>query len=184
VSEIGAARPPRGAGTTSAVGLGRRLRSRSIGDYLDVRLHLAALSIVAGFIHAAVAAPHFGELWLFGSFFVALALFQLGWGIAVYERPSASVYRLGLRASVAVIAVWVASRTVGLPLGPEAGSAETIGPLDPIASAIEVAIALLCAALLRRGRPLPAPVAVIRPVVLTLMGLGLLALLLGGAHHY
>jgi hypothetical protein len=160
-----------------------RLRERTIGAYLDARLHLAALSLVAGAIHAVVAAPHFEEFWLFGSFFAGLALFQVGWGVRAYRRPSALVYRIGIWASLAVVAVWIASRTVGLPLGPEAGTAEAVGPLDSLASAIELAIAGLGAALLAPGRRLPAPVGVVRAVVLGLMSVGLLALVLGAGHH-
>jgi hypothetical protein len=154
---------------------------RSIGAYRDARLHLAALSLVAGAIHAVVAVPHFAEYWGFGSFFVALGVFQLGWGIQVYRRPSALLYRIGAWASLAVVALWVASRTVGLPLGPEPGAAEPVGPLDGLASAIEVAIAMLCASFL--GRALPVPARAARATSYALMFGGLLALMLGAGHH-
>jgi hypothetical protein len=160
-----------------------RLRSRSIDDYLDVRLHLAALSLVAGLIHGVVAIPHFQQFWLFGSFFCALSLFQLGWGVAVHERPSPWLYRVGLAASLAVIALWAITRTTGLPLVPEPGSPEAIGPLDATAVAVEAVLALLCGCMLCPRHRLPAPVAVIRGTVLALMGAGLLALLLGAGHH-
>jgi hypothetical protein len=146
--------------------------------------------MVAGCIHAVVAAPHFAEYALFGAFFAALAAFQLGWGAWVYARPSRPAYVLGAVASAAVILLWVASRTVGVPLGPAAGQAEAVGPLDPAASAIEAAILVLCRGFLRADGRLPVsgdlgiPVRHLRPLVLVLMTGGLLAMLLGGAHHY
>ena len=161
-----------------------RARSRAIGDYLDARLHLAALSMVAGAIHAVVAAPHLAEFWLFGSLFVALAVFQLGWGALLYRRPSPELLRIGAWVSAGVIAVWLASRTVGLPVGPGAGRAEAVGAVDAIATAIEAAIVGLCVVLLNPARRLPAPIAVVRTAAIGLMMAGLLALLLGGGHSH
>jgi hypothetical protein len=161
-----------------------RLRSRSVDDYLDARLHIAALSLVAGAIHAVVAVPHLDEYWLFGSFFVALAAFQLGWGIQAYRRPSSSLYLIGAAASLAVIGIWVASRTIGLPVGPNAGTAEAVGPLDAVATAVEAAMIGLCIAFLRSERRLPAPIAIIRPLAIGLMMAGLLALTLGAGHRH
>ena len=158
--------------------------------YLDARLHLAALSMVAGSIHAVVAPPHFGEYWLFGAFFVALAAFQLGWGAWIYERPSPRAYRLGLFVSVGVIGLWLVSRTIGLPIGPDSGRPEGIGPLDPAASAVQAMIALLCTAFLRAGGEAPRaqelamPVRIARWLSLLLMSGALLLLVLGGGHHY
>ena len=163
---------------------------RAAPAYLDARLHLAALSMVAGSIHAVVAAPHFGEYWLFGLFFVALAAFQLGWGAWIYERPSRRAYRLGLVVSVTVIAIWLVSRTTGLPLGPGAGSPEEVGPLDPAAAAVQAMVALLCTAFLRSGgeppdrQALAMPVRLARFLSLLLMSGALLLLVLGGGHHY
>jgi hypothetical protein len=156
---------------------------------VDARLHLAALSMVAGCIHAVVAVPHFSEYAVYGSLFTALATFQLAWGAWIYGRPSRPAYRLGIAVSTAVILVWAISRTTGLPLGPDSGQAEAVGPLDPAASAIEAAIVLLCAGLLRAGDPPPSsalaiPVRYLRPLVLVVMVGGMLALFLGGAHHY
>src|SRR4051812_30430057 len=81
---------PRGGGGVMRAAMARILQAahREAPAYTDARLHLAALSMVAGSIHAVVAAPHFGEYWLFGIFFAALAVFQLGWGAWIYERPS------------------------------------------------------------------------------------------------
>jgi hypothetical protein len=165
-------------------------RPHSAPAYLDAGLHLAALSIVAGCVHAVVAAPHFAEYWLFGGLFVGLATFQLGWGAWVYQRPSALVFRVGLVLNLGVVAVWLASRTAGLPVGPEAGTPEALGPLDPAATAVEAMIALLCVAFLRSGGRAPSaselglPVRIARATALLLMSGTLLLLVLGAGHHY
>ena len=89
----------------SRPGVDPRLRSRSLASYADARLHLAALSLVAGAIHALVSAPHFGEYWLFGSFFLAIALFQFAWGAQAYRAPSSALYRVGMCVSLGVVVV-------------------------------------------------------------------------------
>jgi hypothetical protein len=53
------------------------------------------------------------------------------------------VLALGALGNLAVALVWLASRSVGLPIGPEVGQAEGIGLHDALASLDEVTIALL-----------------------------------------
>jgi hypothetical protein len=157
--------------------------------YVDALLHLAALSIVAGAIHAVVAPPHFAEAWTYGTFFVALAVFQLAWSAWIYARPSALGFRIGAAVSLVVIGIWILSRTAGMPFGPEPWQAEPVGAPDLAATAGEVLIAVLCGAFLASAgvRPsarwLPAPFRGLHPVAMAVMLCGLLSLLLGGGHH-
>jgi hypothetical protein len=166
-----------------------RASSRLQGVYGDALLHLAALSIVAGTIHAVAAPSHFTEAWPHGAFFAALAAFQLGWGVRVYTRPSARGFRAGVAVSVAVIAVWVVSRTVGVPVGPGAWHPEQIGAPDVAATATEAMIALMGSALLASGGRAPTDAALplatryLRPLVHAQLVLALLALFAGGGHH-
>jgi len=159
------------------------------GAYADALLHLAALSIVAGAVHAVVAPPHFVEAWAYGTFFVTLACFQLAWAAWIYMRPSALGFQIGAAVNVAVIGAWIVSRTTGMPLGPEPWQVESIGALDLAATAAEALIAVLCAAFLagvtRRpgARWLPARFRGLHPVAMAVMFCGLLSLLLGGGHH-
>src|SRR5436190_13617393 len=95
---------------------GTRSRER---PYVDALLHLAALSIVAGAIHAVAAPPHFAETWARGAFFLVLAAFQLAWGALVYARPSSRALRVGAAVNLLVIGVWIGSRAVGAPFGPD-----------------------------------------------------------------
>ena len=110
---------------------------------------MAAASLGAGVIHAAVVPEHLEETWLFGAFFVACALFQLGWAALVVVRPSPGVYRGGIVANGAMVAIWALSRTTGIPVGPEPWTAEAVGALDLAATALEVSLIALAAWALR-----------------------------------
>lgn len=69
-----------------------------------LRLAVAVASAGAATIHFAVIAQHLEEYWLFGSFFVGVAVLQLAWALLVVVRPSplwgaltrSGVWNLGL----------------------------------------------------------------------------------------
>jgi hypothetical protein len=112
-----------------------------------VSVDLALLSAGAGMIHLAVLGPHLREFWLFGVFFAAAALAQLGWALLVMMRPSRRVWLAGAVGNALVIVVWILSRTVGLPLGAEAGHAEPVGFVDALSTAYEALLVAGAAAL-------------------------------------
>lgn len=93
--------------------IGRRLEPVR---YLPVVV--AGLSAATGGIHGTVFPGHAGEYWLFGVFFALVGAFQLAWAYRVLTRPSAFLATLGIAVNGVVIALWVLTRTVGLPLGP------------------------------------------------------------------
>ena len=123
-----------------------------------LRLAVALASAGAATIHFAVAAQHFEEYWLFGLFFVGAAVLQLAWALLVLFHSSRAVYLAGAAGNAAVVAMWVVSRTTGLPLGPDPGEAEPVGLADTVATLFEVLIAagalLLASAAVSRP-PLP-----------------------------
>ena len=137
--------------STATARTGRAESPAAQGAYADALLHLAALSIVAGAIHAVVAPPHFVEAWAYGTFFAVLAAFQLAWAVWIYARPSTPGFRIGAGVNAAVIGVWIVSRTTGMPFGPEPWQAESVGALDLAATAGEALIAVLCGAFLAGG---------------------------------
>jgi hypothetical protein len=107
------------------------------------------LAIAAGLIHGVAAVTHLGEYWLFGSFFAVLAVAQVVWGALVYRGASRSLLVAGGWASAGVALLWLVTRTAGLPIGPHAGSPESVGPLDTLATLDELAIVLLVLGLVR-----------------------------------
>lgn len=107
---------------------------------LDETLFVAVgLSWGAGVIHVAASSWHAAEYVPFAVAFALLAAVQLAWGAAVYVRATPRLLAGGVALSLGVVAVWLVSRTAGLPVGPE--GPEPWGVADVLASADE---ALLC----------------------------------------
>lgn len=116
-------------------------RSEKYGWWL-LRWQLAAASLGAAGIHFAVIVPHFNEYTLYGVLFLAVAWFQALWAVLVVVSEDRKVLLAGLLVNAVVIAIWVWSRTAGLPLGPEPGVAEQVGPADAISTGLEALIVL------------------------------------------
>jgi hypothetical protein len=110
---------------------------------IPMRVTLAAASIAAGVIHFLVTPDHFEEFALFGAFFLALGAFQVLWAGAVLAKPNTIVLLAGVLVSVAVIAIWIVSRTAGLPIGPEAGEPEAVGFLDILSTVLEALVVVV-----------------------------------------
>ena len=120
------------------------------------RLALAAAAITfgAGLIHLALAPAHFAEYVPFGALFVVTALAQVGWAEWLRRQPERrSALVAGAAINLGVAAVWLVSRTLGLPVGPDAGIALAIGPSDLVATVDEILAAALALAALTRRDP-------------------------------
>ena len=89
--------------------------ARSLRSYLTVG-QLAA--VLAAGIHAAVVPEHLQESLLIGGFFVVVAIGQFGLAAVLRRRPPLLVVVGAIWAHVALIALYVASRTVDLPFLP------------------------------------------------------------------
>src|SRR6476619_5479329 len=89
--------------------------ARSLRSYLTVG-QLAA--VLAAGIHAAVVPEHLQESLLIGGFFVVVAIGQFGLAAMLRRRPPLLVVVGAIWAHVALIALYVASRTVDLPFLP------------------------------------------------------------------
>jgi hypothetical protein len=154
---------------------------------LDNGVFLACgLAWSAGLIHLAAAVDHVDEYVPFAVFFFLLAPAQLALGVALYRRPTRRLLRAGALGSMIVVAIWVVSRTSGVPIGPTPWVAEPAGLLDCLASADEAVLALLVLYQLRSD-PGPLLVRCSRPL-LTAAGVGLILLsslaLAGGGHAH
>jgi hypothetical protein len=115
-----------------------------------LRFTAAAATAAAGAVHASVTAEHFKEFWLFGVFFIGAAAAQIAWAAMVMFRPQRRLLMLGLAGNAAIVLLWAFTRFVGLPLGPGAGTRESMGLVDIAATAYEVLAVAFTAALLKR----------------------------------
>ena len=125
---------------------------------------LAALSVGAAAIHFAVMSAHFAEYALYGAFFLVIAWAQLIWPAVLLWRPSRPWLCLGIAGNAIVIAVYAASRSTGLPFGPDLHHAEPVGALDVMSCVLDFALIAGCAAVLWRPSLADRPVARRGPV--------------------
>lgn len=135
-------------------------------DAEKLLLRACVLSIVAGLIHGIVSPDHFAQWWGYGLFFVVAAFVQVGYGaiplfrrmvegegiLAAWSGRSVRAFlAIGIAGNLAAIALWLVTRTVGIPFfGPEAGRIEAVGLWDAMSKLVEVALVVTLAALMRR----------------------------------
>lgn len=128
------------AGASPVAGVGRSLT-----------VMVAGLSAGAAVIHLVAAPHHYEELGDLGAGFLAAAVFQGAWSMACLSGPSARTRWLGIAVNAAVVLAWAYTRTVGLPVGPFAGSPEPIG--FPDAAAVTFELLLIAGLVAMRSRP-------------------------------
>ena len=115
----------------------------------------AALSLLAALIHLWVMPEHFEEWWGYGAFFLVAAAAQVLYAPLLLAWPTRVVLLGGIVGNLAIVALYLLTRTVGIPLfGPGVGEVEGVGFIDLCATTSEVGIAVaLGAALLRKAAP-------------------------------
>jgi hypothetical protein len=116
-------------------------RTTSLGRADVARCWAGFASLGAGLIHLAVVREHLDEYRVYGVFFAVLGALQVLWALAALARDSAPWWRTVAFGNLAVVALWAASRTVGLPVGPEHWEPEATGRADVLCSLLEVAVA-------------------------------------------
>ena len=99
---------------------------------------------------------HYEEYAVFGAFFAAVALGQGAWAFIVLRGPSRLVRGAGVALSAGLIALWVLSRTAGVPVGPHPWEAEPAAVLDVAACVAELGIIVVVG--LSHAWPVGAPV--------------------------
>lgn len=115
----------------------------------------ALLVAFAGVVHLSLVPEHVAEWWGFGVFFLATATVQLLGALLLLWRPGTTVATALILANAAVAAVYVLSRTSGVPVGPAHSShrLEPVGALDLTTTVAEVMlIAMLVPSLPDRDR--------------------------------
>jgi hypothetical protein len=117
-------------------------------------LYLAVvLSYVAALIHYYVMPPHFEEWWGYGTFFLVVGAFQGLYALVLLQWPGPSLFFCGIVANLGVVALWLVTRTVGIPFfGPHAGEVEAFGVADLAATTVELALSVALVALWRSAR--------------------------------
>jgi len=149
---------------------------------------MAALSAGAAAIHFAVTFEHFSEYSLYGVFFLVLAWAQLVWPVVLVALPfltwgqaRAQPARfpagwsrsrltplaarrlvawlwLGIAGNAGVLVIYLASRSIGLPIGPDTTTVEAWGGLDLVCAVEEILLVVIAAAVLARPGLLARPV--------------------------
>jgi hypothetical protein len=129
----------------------RRLRRTPSDLPVSSALRFAsAACVVAAGIHVAVAPEHFRESALYGAFFVTAAACQLAGAatlLLVRSRLFTSFVAVG---NAVIVLLWLVTRVVGIPVGPQAGEVERFQLLDISASTAEAAVVVCCALALHR----------------------------------
>jgi hypothetical protein len=127
--------------------------SRGSGVEPVLRPALALLSMGAAVIHFVVIPGHWEEYWGQGLFFIVAAIAQLLWAVWILVAPSRLIYLAGAAGNAAIVALWIVTRTAGVPAGPGAGEREAVEFADTLATVFEV---LLVVGALVLARTVPA----------------------------
>jgi hypothetical protein len=115
----------------------------------------AALSLTAGIVHLFVSPGYLGEWWGYGFFFIWAGLAQIAYALIIFVQPwmfetggahdnksratRRAVYLIGAGGNAVIIALYVITRTVGIPfVGPSAGAIEPMTPISVITTAAEL----------------------------------------------
>jgi hypothetical protein len=114
-------------------------------------LLIAAVAVTGGLIHIGAAVDHFSQFPAYTLVFLLLASVQIGWAAMLVRHPSERVLRFGCAFNLAVIALWIASRTAGVPIAPRAWVPETVGVADLIETVGEGVIVIALLSLLMAG---------------------------------
>src|SRR5690349_5572983 len=113
---------------------------------------MATLSAAAAVIHFVMVPSHMDEFATEGIAFAIAGWLQLLAAFWLWTQPTRLVLGITILTNVAFIGAWAVSRTVGLPVGPNAGVAEEVSVVDMTAVALEAGLIVLAVAVLLRPR--------------------------------
>jgi hypothetical protein len=167
---------------------------RPVADTVTARsqaiVTVVGLSVAAGVIHAVAMVDHFSHWWAYGAFFLVITYAQILWGIWVYRHPGDRRYFVAAAVgNLLIVGVWVVSRTVGVPIGPDTWNPERVGAMDIMASLDQVVLAATIVAMIapasRAGARLGwlAGSQALRLAIM-LCSASFFAILLGAHHHH
>lgn len=114
-------------------------------------LALVGLAATAGLIHLVATIEHVSDDWPLGVFFALIGAGQLLAALWIYRKPDDQPMLKAVAAgSIAIVLLWLSSRTTGIPLGPNAGKVSSVGVADTIATLHELAFAGIVIATVRQ----------------------------------
>jgi len=128
-----------------------RPRGHAVAPMESVVVVIALASGGVALVHFAVLGQHLHEYWASGAFFAVAGGCQALWALVVLRWPTRPLLVVGAVGNGLIIIVWLLSRTRGLPLGPDAGSAEPVAFPDVVATAYELLIVVGCGLLATRA---------------------------------
>ena len=111
----------------------------------------AALSLVAGWIHLAYVASHWRDWWAYGAFFLVSGAFQALFVPAILRWPRPTTALVGIAGNLAIVGMYVMSRTAGIPMGPHTGVVEQAGPVDLACTAGEIVLMAVLLGMVGKG---------------------------------
>jgi hypothetical protein len=120
------------------------------GYSLPARALLATFSLCAGVVHLVMVPQHAQTGALEGWAFAIMGWFQILTAVALLARPSKRLLEAVIAFNLAVIAIWVWSRTAGLPVGAHAGEPEDAATVDQLTTVFEGLLVVGSGALLWR----------------------------------
>jgi hypothetical protein len=131
----------------------KQLDARGTGSapFVAATATAAVASVAAGLAHYSALGHHLPEDMVSAVAFTLLGAAQIIWP-ALLKTRDRWVLVTGIALSVASVAAWVVSRTVGLPIGHHAGEAEPVGLLDAGTAVAELVVVVAAVYLLRRRR--------------------------------
>jgi hypothetical protein len=94
--------------------------------------------LTAAAIHVSVVGEHLHEWVPFGIALAAMGFAEAFLAVSLAQRPSRRCWITVCIVSFATAALWVLSRTAGLPIGPDPWHPEVIGRADTIATVAEI----------------------------------------------
>jgi hypothetical protein len=107
-------------------------------------------SVAAAGAHAAVFPHHLEEAWYLGLFFLVVTLAQAAWAcLVLLDATDDRLLLAGIAGSLALVALWTVSRSVGLPFGL---GREPVGGWDIACAVWELAVVAASFVGLRRPR--------------------------------
>jgi hypothetical protein len=102
-----------------------------------------ALSLSAAIAHFGVAAPHYREWWAHGLFFVVVGALQALFAVLILWWPRPWLALSGIAGNLAILSMYVYSRTNGSPIGPHEGVPEEPGVYDMTTAAGELVLIIV-----------------------------------------